>query len=79
MERLVTVKDISERYSVSMKTARSYIRQMFHYEKPLTAPEWAFREWERSREKMPECRATRRVEINYLKNMGRAIVPRKRG
>ena len=46
MERLVTVKDMAERYGVSLKTARKYLRQMFHYENPLAAPKWAFDEWE---------------------------------
>ena len=79
MERLITVRDISERYGCSLPTARKYLRQMFHYENPLTAPEWAFREWERNRERMPVCNAYRRTEINYYKNMERTIVPRKRG
>ena len=44
MERLITVKDIRERYGCSGPTARKYLRQMFHYENPLTAPEWALSE-----------------------------------
>ena len=79
MERLVTVKDIAERYGCSGKTARKYIRQMFHYENPLAAPEWAFKEWERNREQMPACNIYRQAEINYFRNAGRTIVPRKRG
>lgn len=79
MERLITVKDISERYGCSGKTARKYLRQMFHYEQPLAAPEWAFREWERNRERMPACNIYRQAEINYIRNAGRTIVPRKRG
>ena len=79
MERLITVKDITERYSVTGKTARKYIRQMFHYETPLAAPLWAFREWEQSREKMPECSKRRRERILLRKENGRTIVPRKRG
>ena len=80
MERLITVRDMCERYGCSLPTARKYLRQMFHYEKPLTAPEWAFREWEQSREAMPDCGKYRKIEINYLRNMnGRTIVPRKRG
>lgn len=75
MERLVTVKDISERYGCSMKTARRYLRQMFHYEAPLTAPRWAFDEWEQSRERMPTGISGRRL---ITKNE-RTIVPRKRG
>ena len=47
MERLVTVKDMAERYGCSLPTARKYLRQMFHYEEPLAAPRWAFDEWAR--------------------------------
>ncbi|MBQ1779364.1 MAG: hypothetical protein IIZ93_14515 [Acidaminococcaceae bacterium] len=75
MERLLKVSDISERYSCSAKTARKYLRQMFHYENPLTAPAWALTEWEQSREAIP---AERRTAILHKKNMGRVIVPRKR-
>ena len=74
MERLVKVKDISERYGCTMKTARKYLRQMFHYENPLTAPAWAVAEWERSRESVPAGRR----EILHSKTTGRVIVPRKR-
>lgn len=73
MERLVKVKDISERYGCTMKTARKYLRQMCHYENPLAAPAWALTEWEQSRETMP---AQRRILHN--KTTGRVIVPRKR-
>lgn len=80
MERLVTVKDMSERYGCSLKTARKYLRQMFHYENPLVAPRWAFDEWEQSREKMPDgISNTRRAVILHKKTTGRVIVPRKRG
>lgn len=74
MERLITVKDVSERYGCTGKTARKYLRQMFHYEKPLTAPLWALTEWEQSRETMP----TNRRAILHNKTTGRVIVPRKR-
>ncbi len=73
MERLITVKDIRERYGCTSPTARKYIRQMFHYESPLTAPEWAFREWEKDRERMPD--GISRMEPKT----GRVYVPRKRG
>lgn len=75
MERLITVKDISERYGCTMKTARKYLRQMFHYENPLTAPRWALAEWESSREVLP---AASRTAILHKKQTGRVIVPRKR-
>ena len=80
MERLVTVKDMSERYGCSLPTARKYLRQMFHYENPLAAPQWAFQEWEESRERMPGGISTRRkAEIVSRKQNERTIVPRKRG
>ena len=80
MERLVTVKDMCERYGCSLPTARKYLRQMFHYENPLAAPRWAFDEWEESRERMPAgISKNRRVEIINRKEHGRVIVPRKRG
>lgn len=80
MERLVTVKDIRERYGCSGPTARKYLRQMFHYENPLAAPEWALSEWERNRERMPVGIGNRRKsEITERKRTGRVIVPRKRG
>lgn len=75
MDRLITVKDICNRYSCSLPTARKYIRQMFHYENPLTVPTWAFAEWERSRERMPADKS-RKTQIR--KNTGTVIVPRKR-
>ena len=77
MERLLKVSDISERYGCSLPTARKYLRRMFHYENPLTAPEWALKEWEQSREAMPED-GKRRAEILHRKTTGLVIVPRKR-
>lgn len=80
MERLVTVRDVQERYGCSMPTARKYLRQMFHYESPLAAPRWAFDEWEQSRERMPAGAGRDRLKtILNRKNTGRVIVPRKRG
>ena len=78
MERLITVKDMSERYGCSRPTARKYLRQMFHYENPLTAPAWALTEWEQSRERMP-ADEKRKADILSRKTTGRVIVPRKRG
>lgn len=76
MDRLVTVRDVRERYGCSGPTARKYLRQMPHYESPLTAPEWAFAEWEAGRERMPEGAPHR---ARTQKDVGRVIVPRKRG
>ncbi len=80
MERLITVKDIRERYGCTSPTARKYIRQMFHYENPLTAPLWAVMEWEKNRERMPDGISRKRTEeIVRRRETGRVIVPRKRG
>ena len=79
MERLVTVKDMCERYGCTLPTARKYLRQMFHYEKPLAAPYWAFREWEQNRERMPAgISKARKAEIISRRESGSTIVPRKR-
>lgn len=79
MERLVTVKDVQERYGCSLPTARKYLRQMLHYEAPLAAPKWAFDEWEESRMVMPTNVSKRReAEILSRKKVGTIIVPRKR-
>ena len=79
MERLVTVKDMQNRYGCSLPTARKYLRQMFHYENPLAAPQWAFDEWEQNRERMPAGISAERISmmLNRKKNE-RTIVPRKR-
>ena len=79
MERLITVKDMRERYGCSLPTARKYLRQMFHYENPLAAPKWAFDEWEQNRERMPDgISKTRQATILNRKQNERTIVPRKR-
>ena len=78
MERLVTVRDTQQRYGCSLPTARKYLRQIVpHMENPLTAPEWAFREWEESRTVIPaEVSRKRRQEI--LQRTERVIMPRRR-
>ena len=80
MERLITVKDVSERYGCSMPTARKYIRQCNpHMENPLVVPEWAFREWEQSRMVMT-ARTTpkQRKELIDAIKRGPIHVPRRR-
>ena len=49
MEKLYTVADIQERYSCNPATARKYIRQMEHMEKPLSVLESAIIAWENKR------------------------------
>ena len=80
MERLITVRDMSERYGCSLPTARKYLRQIIpHMENPLVAPEWAMKEWEESRTVIPaEVSKTRRAEILRKQKDGRVIVPRRR-
>ena len=46
MNRLLTAKDIAERYGKSEKTAMRYMRQMVHMEKPLRVTEQAVEAWE---------------------------------
>ena len=78
MERLVTVKEMSQRYGVTTKTARAYLRKCVpHMEDPLVAPEWAVKEWEEKRMVIPpEMPRYERIMIQQKNE--RVIVPRKR-
>lgn len=80
MDRLVTVKAMQERYGCSLPTARKYLRQCVpHMEAPLTAPEWAVKEWEEKRTVIPpEISRRAAAEIHRKQQTGRIIVPRKR-
>ena len=76
MDRLVTVREMRERYNCSNPTARKYLRQCHpHMENPLAAPEWAVQEWEDGRTVVPASIAR---EIQIRRHTGRVIVPRKR-
>ena len=78
MERLITVKDVRERYQCSLPTARKYIRQCNpHMEDPLAVPEWAFREWEANRTVITGSKAKMR-QIIHRQQTERVIVPRRR-
>lgn len=80
MERLITPKDVMERYGCSRQTARKYIRQCNpHMENPLATSETAFRDWEQGRTVVSVHltlkqfgAVARRAEKN------RVIVPRRR-
>ena len=73
MDRLITVRDMRERYGCSNPTARKYLRQCHpHMENPLTAPEWAVQEWEDSRTVIP----VGKIRLERTKTTGRVIVPR---
>ena len=54
MKRLLTARDIAERYGKSEKTAMRYMRQMEHMEKPLRVTEQAVEAWEISRTYEPQ-------------------------
>ena len=49
MDRLLSVKDIQERYQCNPATARKYIREMDHMEKPLMVREKEVMAWEQSK------------------------------
>lgn len=79
MERLVTVKDVKEQFRCSGQTARKYLRQVSpHYENPLAAPEWAYREWEEGRLVFPQQVSRKRREELTKRATQRVIVPRTR-
>lgn len=61
MDRLLSVKDIQNRYQCSPNTARAYIRQMIHYENPLMVTEKALTDWENSRLVVPYQMMKRRA------------------
>ena len=54
MERLLSVKDIQERYQCNPATARKRMREMMHMEKPLMVSESAVNEWEKRKLIMPD-------------------------
>lgn len=54
MERLLSVKDIQNRYQCNPATARKYMRQMEHIERPLMVSERAISNWEKRKLIMPD-------------------------
>ena len=83
MDKLLTAADIMARYQCTAPTARAYMRQMIHAEKPLRVTESALRQWETDRtrgpgekagpEKWPrgKNRGSRRIVTDYR-------IPRRR-
>jgi len=49
MERLLSTRDMMERYQCSRQTASRYMRRMEHQENPLRVTEKAVNAWEKSR------------------------------
>ena len=62
MERLLSVKDIAERYQCKPATARRYMRDMQHLETPLMVTERAVKVWEAKRTVPPESETRRRLK-----------------
>ena len=60
MDKLLSVKDIQNRYQCSPNTARNYIRQMVHMERPLMVKEREVERWEVSRT-LPPCKIIKGV------------------
>ena len=61
MERLLSVKDICERYQVKAVTARKYMRDMDHMECPLMVTERAVKAWEFKKTIPPDSEIRRRI------------------
>ena len=70
MERLYSVRDICERYQVKSATARKFMRDMAHMERPLMVSERALKEWERRKTVPPESvtRALQRKGVQRCLN-----------
>ena len=82
MDNLLRVHDIMARYACCAATARTYMRQMIHQEKPLSVWESALEAWERSRTREPGApeptkRARRWPEPPKDKE-GNYYIPRRR-
>ncbi len=60
MDRLFSVADICLRYQCKPQTARKYMRDMEHMERPLMVTERAVVAWERRKTLPPES-ATRQL------------------
>lgn len=53
MERLLSVKDLMDRYQCSRQTAIRYMQKLEHMEKPYQIRESVLMAWERSRTVKP--------------------------
>ena len=68
MEKILTVKDIAQRYKCSAQCARNYLRRMPHMEGPLAVYESDLVAWEQSRMTIPAG----------IKRSGPLVISRKR-
>jgi len=81
MTRLITARELAERYQCSIRTAQRYMRKMDHMEKPLRVTEQAVACWEAERTRDPgsaERRKPRRARRVPAAPEGRFIIPRVR-
>ena len=62
MERLLSVKDLMDRYQCSRQTAIRYMQKMEHMENPYMVRSSVLQEWERSRTVVP-AEAVRREQM----------------
>lgn len=81
-ERLYRANDVAARYSVSVQTARAYMRQMRHTEKPLTVRESDMLSWDFERmidpaEKKKQKRVTRTTSSFQRSADGKYHIPRR--
>ena len=86
MEKLLSAKDIMERYGCKKDTAYKYMRQMPHMENPLRVTVAALMSWEMQRTRepgegpdgLPARPETARKLVVIQKNDGKHLIPRKR-
>ena len=84
MDELLFVSDIMERYHCKEKTARKYMHQMRHQEKPLSVTPQAVRDWDLERtvdpseaQKSKEKKRAQRVRVSEPDN-GKFLISRTR-
>lgn len=87
MEKLLSAKDICERYGCKKDTAYKYMRQMAHMENPLRVTATALQIWESERMREPGAGAAapkasettvRRARVELPKGDGKHLIPRTR-
>jgi len=67
MERLLSVKDMMERYQCSRQTAIRYMQKMEHQEKPYMVKASTVEAWDRSRTVRPPEVIRREMMMNRLR------------
>ena len=67
MEKLLTVRDMMNRYQCSRQTASRYMRKLEHMEKPLTVRASVVEQWERERTVRPPEVVRREMMLEKLR------------